>query len=112
MDYLEQVKTRIGLKDDLQDKQLEVIIKNVKAELLSRLPVELRTNDVPEGLEFIVIEVTLKRYNRIGAEGMSSESQDGRSSTYEPKDFDEYLPIIDRLFPVETIEREGSIKFY
>lgn len=111
MDYLEQVKTRIGLKDDLQDKQLEVIIKNVKAELLSRLPIDMR-EDVPEGLEFIVIEVTLKRYNRIGAEGMSSESQDGRSSTYEPKDFDEYLPIIDRLFPVETIECEGSIKFY
>lgn len=111
MDYLTKVKYRIGLKDNRQDEQLKVIIESVTAELLSRLPIDMR-EDVPEGLEFIVIEVTLKRYNRIGAEGMSSESQDGRSSTYEPKDFDEYLPIIDRFFPVETIEREGSIKFY
>ena len=43
---------------------------------------------------------------------MSSESQDGRSSTYEAKDFDEYLPIIEALFPKETYERKGSIKFY
>lgn len=112
MDYLKQVKTRIGLKDDLQDEQLEIIINNVKSELLSRLPLELRTNDVPEALAFIVIEVSNKRYNRIGAEGMSSESQDGRSSTYEAKDFDEYLPIIEALFPKETLEREGSVKFY
>ena len=73
MDYLTKVKSRIGLKDNRQDEQLKVIIENVTAELLSRLPIDLR-EDVPEGLEFIVIEV-------IGAEGMSSESQDGRSST-------------------------------
>ncbi|MCM5673634.1 phage head-tail connector protein, partial [Staphylococcus hominis] len=78
MDYLTKVKSRIGLKDNKQDEQLKVIIENVTAELLSRLPIGMR-EDVPEGLEFIVIEVTLKRYNRIGAEGMSSESQDGRS---------------------------------
>lgn len=111
MDYLKKVKSRIGLNDDKQDEQLKSIITNVESELLSRLPLTMQ-DAVPEQLEFIVIEVSNKRYNRIGSEGMSSESQDGRSSSYETNDFEEYLPIIQALFPVETIERKGSIKFY
>ena len=111
MDYLKKVKTHIGLTDDLQDEQLKTIIENVEAELLSRIPKQPDDN-IPSELDFIVIEVSSKRYNRIGAEGMTSESVDGRSNSFEANDFDAYDKIIDALFPVDTLERKGGIRFY
>nr|DAZ23516.1 MAG TPA: PORTAL PROTEIN, 15 PROTEIN, HEAD PROTEIN, VIRAL INFECTION, TAILED.2A [Caudoviricetes sp.] len=108
MNFLENVKKRIGIEDDKQDKQLIVIIDNVKNELLAMLPTIEDT--VPEEIEFIVIEVAAKRFNRIGAEGMSSESQDGRSSSYELHDFDEYSKVLDNLYFKD--EKKGFVHFY
>ncbi len=108
--YLEEVKNRIGLTDNEQDKQLNSIINNVAAELLSRLPVD--TISIPDRLRFIVVEVSTKRYNRIGAEGMSTDSQDGRSNTFERNDFEEYQSIIDALYPKIDSSKRGGVNFY
>ncbi|MGS2901806.1 phage head-tail connector protein [Staphylococcus aureus] len=91
MNFLKTLKTRIGIDDEQQDEQLKVIISNVEKELLAMLPTIEDT--IPEEIEFIVVEVSTKRYNRIGAEGMTSETQDGRSSSYELNDFDEYKSV-------------------
>lgn len=95
MKFLDNVKKRIGLDDNKQEDQLQVIIDNVEKELLAMLPTIEDT--IPEEIEFIVVEVATKRYNHIGAEGMTSETQDGRSSSYEKGDFEEYNKILERL---------------
>lgn len=109
MAYLEDVKLLIGLNDDKQDKQLSKIIDVTERRLISMLPKDVKA--VPDTLKWIVEEVAVKRYNRIGAEGMSSESVDGRSSKYQENDFDEYLSIIEDEFPAIS-STKGSIKFY
>ncbi|HDP2483255.1 TPA: phage head-tail connector protein, partial [Staphylococcus aureus] len=96
MNFLKTLKTRIGIDDEQQDEQLKVIISNVEKELLAMLPTIEDT--IPEEIEFIVVEVSTKRYNRIGAEGMTSETQDGRSSSYELNDFDEYKSVLNNLY--------------
>ncbi|MFF7217915.1 phage head-tail connector protein [Mammaliicoccus sciuri] len=106
-DYLEKVKRRLAINDVLQDDQLEIIIDNVMSELKMRTSL----NVIPNNLEFIVVEVATKRFNRIGAEGMSSESVEGRSSTYEQKDFEPYQSLLDYLYPKDS-RRKGSINFY
>lgn len=106
-DYIEKVKKRLGVKDDLQNDQLESIIENVESELQARIPDRI----IPESLNFIVIEISTKRYNRIGAEGMSSETVEGRSSAYESKDFDPYDDLLNKLYPKEKV-RKGSVQFY
>lgn len=108
MNFLENVKKRILITDDKQDDQLQVIIDNVKNELLAMLPTI--EDNVPEEIEFIVVEVATKRYNRIGAEGMTSETQDGRSSSYEKGDFEEYNKILDNLYYKD--EKKGYVNFY
>lgn len=105
---LEKVKKRVGIEDDLQDSQLESIIENVEAELIAKIP----DDSVPRQLEFIVIEVSTRRYNRIGAEGMTTESQDGRSNSYELNDFAGYEQIIDTLYPKDDRFKKGRVKFY
>ena len=108
MNFLENVKKRILITDDKQDDQLQVIIDNVKKELLAMLPTI--EDNVPEEIEFIVVEVATKRYNRIGAEGMTSETQDGRSSSYEKGDFEEYKKILDNLYYKDV--KKGYVNFY
>ena len=83
------ISKMISVNNDKQDDQLKVIIDNVKKELLAMLPTI--EDNVPEEIEFIIVEVATKRYNRIGAEGMSTESVDGRTNTFINGDFDEYF---------------------
>jgi len=39
-------------------------------------------NDVPEGTDEIIIQMVLVKYNRLGAEGLNSESFSGVSNNY------------------------------
>lgn len=105
----ENIKVLLGLKDSKQDGLLDIIIKNTESRLLSKLPFNLK--EVPDNLSFIVEEVAVKRYNRIGSEGMTTESVEGRTNTFQANDFDEYQLIIDELYPKEN-GAKGSIKFY
>ncbi|NCB82120.1 MAG: phage head-tail connector protein, partial [Bacilli bacterium] len=51
--------------------------------------------EVPPELEYVVLDVSLKRFNRIGQEGMQSYSQEGLSMTFSESDFDEYADEIE-----------------
>ncbi|WP_450626406.1 phage head-tail connector protein [Streptomyces sp. NPDC001193] len=109
MAVLENVKKLLSINDDKQDELLEIIINNTEKRLISLLPLE--TEEIPERLEYIVEEVSVKRFNRVGAEGMTQESIDGRSNTFQSNDFDEYMDVINALFPKETSKRGRGV-FY
>ena len=81
--------------DDKQSELIDVIIKLTERRLLQKLPKEIK--EVPHELQFIVTEISVKRYNRIGSEGMISESTSGHSMTFDMRDFDEYEGDIARF---------------
>ena len=109
MATLDNVKLLLSINDDLQDELLKKIIDNTEKRLISLLPLETET--IPERLEYIVEEVAVKRFNRVGAEAMSSESVDGRSSTFQSNDFDEYMDVIESLYP-KSRSQKGRGVFY
>ena len=109
MATLENVKLLLSIKDDLQDKLLMRIIDNTEKRLISLLPIGIE--EVPDRLEYIVEEVAVKRFNRVGAEGMTQESVDGRSNTFQANDFDEYMDVIDQYAP-RTTGKRGTGVFY
>lgn len=80
---------------DTQKELLKNIVELVEERLKSYLPKKYQ--EIPQKLNYIVIEVSIKRFNRVGSEGMQSESVEGHSATYFAKDFDEYLEDIDRF---------------
>lgn len=85
----EQIKLLLGIKDSLQDAVLDVIIKNVTAHLRSLLK-----KPVPSELDFIIVEISVRRFQRLGSEGMKSESVEGHNiSFYDLKD--EFVPYLD-----------------
>ncbi|MFG5045791.1 phage head-tail connector protein [Staphylococcus haemolyticus] len=109
MATLDNVKLLLSINDNVQDKLLNRIIDNTEKRLVSLLPLE--TEEVPERLEYIVEEVAVKRFNRVGAEGMTQESVDGRSNTFQANDFDEYMDVIDQYTP-RTTGKRGTGVFY
>lgn len=91
------------------DDKLEVIERRTK----ERLSAILDVDSVPNGLEHISYEVTLKRFNRIGNEGMSSYSQEGLSVAFPESDFDEYLSEINAWKDKQDIDnRRGRFRLY
>ena len=95
MQIIEQVKALLGIEDSLQDKQLEVIQKLTESHLKSYTGQAY----IPMNLEFIIVEVMVKRFNRIGAERMTSQSVEGLSNQFDStSDFEEYRGVLQRYF--------------
>lgn len=109
MATLDNVKLLLSINDNVQDELLKRIIDNTEKRLVSLLPIGIE--EVPDRLEYIVEEVAVKRFNRVGAEGMKQESVDGRSNTFQANDFDEYMDVIDQYTP-RTTGKRGTGIFY
>ena len=87
---LEEVRLLLGLTDNLQDKALETIMTMVTQRLLNRL--YGAPKGVPAELSYIVTEVTIARFNRLGSEHLKSDSDEGHTMTWYDND-DMFLPF-------------------
>ncbi len=91
-----KIKTLLGVDDTIQDEALSIIVTNVGKHLLIRLKrVDKDIEVVPEELDFVVEEISIRRYNLLGSEGMKSESVEGHSINF--------LDIQDYFIPYEGI---------
>ena len=81
-----KIKTLPGLKDNNQDDLLDVIIENTEQALCFKLSAD----EVPKELNYVLVEVAIKRFNRLKNEGMTSYSQEGESITFNSSDFDDF----------------------
>ena len=94
----ERIKTVLGIKDTLQDDVLGIIIENVERQLLRKLTrVNESIEEIPDELNYITEEIVVRRFNRLGSEGMKSESVEGhRIDFYDlNKEFDYYYEVIE-----------------
>ena len=70
---------------------------------------------VPIQLDFIIVETVIKRFNNLGTEGMTSESVDGHSISYD-KDYDEFKHYWRWIEPYieEHLDGHGehTVRFY
>ena len=106
MTILENVKELLGNPKNIDDK-LNVIIELTQKRLGNLLSVK----EVPEELEYIVIEVSVIRFNRIGSEGVSSHSVEGESMSFNDDDFDSYDKDIRSWLNNQGDLKKGSVRF-
>lgn len=82
----------IDNKDLDKQKLIEEIISLVATPVALYLGVE----EVPAELEYIIIELAIARYNRIGAEGYSEEKNDNVQNRFiETPMIEQYYPALD-----------------
>ena len=73
---LTRVKAILGVQD--KDSLLEVLIQNQTEALLAVIGETV----LPESLMYIVVETVIARYNRLGSEGLKSETIDVIGQTF------------------------------
>ena len=104
---LNKVKTMLGIMDNDVNGMLSLIIGSVTARLQSLLG----GIDPPQTLEYIVMEVSIARFNRIGSEGNKSHSVDGESVTFSDDDFEPYMRDIDKFLAGQSEPTKGKLRF-
>lgn len=105
---LTTLKTLLGIPDDSRDALLTTIVSAVQARLLLLLG---GASEVPESLAYIVPEVAVIRYNRIGSEGMSSHSVEGETVAYADNDFAGYMSEIEAYLDEQQTTKRGRVRF-
>lgn len=107
---LETLKMLLGFNDvdEARDKKLEWILQSTS----ERLKLLLNGAEPPEEMSHIIIEVAVKRFNRIGSEGMKSHDVEGETIQFNSSDFDEFKDEIQAyLDSLEDSKRKGRVRF-
>lgn len=88
---METIKALLGITDNSQDDLINTIISLTESRLKNLLG---GASTVPEALSYITTEVSIRRFNRIGSEGLASHSVEGETMTWPDDDFSPYLDDI------------------
>ena len=104
---LEKIKLLLGITDNDLDTKLTLIVDSVTA----RLKLLLGGLNPPSDLEHIIVEVSIIRFNRIGSEGMSAQSVEGESNTYQDNDFSGFADEIEAFKASQNNTKLGVIRF-
>lgn len=89
---IERIKLKLGLTaDNSQDDLLVILLSDA----IDYMTTYIGTDTIPKQLEFIAEEVAIKRYRRLGSEGISTETIDVLSTKYNTDDFLEFRAIMD-----------------
>lgn len=106
---LDRIKLMLGINDNDRDALITEIIR------LSAMPVllHIKQDSLPGELEWIVVELAVARYNRIGAEGLSQEQSDNIRNTYEGNVLDKYIQHLDAWVEANTEATEApKVRFF
>lgn len=106
---LEDLKLLLGIpeEDTSMDRKLTLIIEAAT----QRLKFLLGGLDPPEEMNYIILDVSAIRYNRIGSEGLSSHSVEGESLSFVENDFAGYMDDIQSYLDSRAEAAKGKVRF-
>lgn len=106
---LEDLKELLGIpqEDDSQDKKLDIILCTAS----KRLCFLLGKSEPPEELNYIILDVAIIRFNKIGSEGLSAHTVEGESLSFSEDDFAGYRDDIQAYLDQQKDARKGRLRF-
>lgn len=106
---LNELKIMLGIEE--KDTDADTLITLIVTKTTQRLKNKLNVEIVPAELDYIVFEIAVKRWNRIGAEGMASQTIEGKSETFQESDFDEFKDDIQAWLDRQNDKKRGKVRF-
>ena len=106
---LENLKMMLGIAPENTDK--DALLKQLISLATARLKGLLGGVEPPESLDYIILEVSIKRFNRIGSEGLSSHSVEGESLSFSNDDFAEFTEDIKTFLTSQKEATKGKVRF-
>lgn len=96
---IKRVKRLLFLKSppETGDVDLDELLKDIVDMTSQRLKSLTGLKEISSDLDYIVVEVSIKRFNRLKNEGMKTYSQEGESIAFNDNDFAEFSTEIKRL---------------
>lgn len=104
---LNDLKLLLGIEGESLDEKLKLIIATATA----RLKVLLGGIEPPDSLEYIIREVAIIRFNKIGSEGMKSQTVEGESMTFDDNDFSGFMDEIQAYLESQKESARGRVRF-
>lgn len=106
---LETLKTLLGIPAD--DTTRDAVLNWILTATTRRLKILLGGIDPPEELEYIIIEVSVIRYNKIGSEGFTAHDVEGESIDLSESDFAGYTDEIEAYLTSLADSKIGKVRF-
>lgn len=104
---LEDLKLLLGIGGTELDEKLTWILSTTKR----RLQIMLGGIEPPENMYYMITEISVIRFNRIGSEGVSAHSVDGESMTFADDDFAPYMAEINAYLDSQSDSKRGKLRF-
>lgn len=104
---LDNLKQMLDITDNTLDAKLTLIIDTATARLKSLLG----GIQPPDSLSYIILEVSIIRFNRIGSEGLTSHSVEGESLSFTDSDFAAFSEDIQIFLENQREGTRGRLRF-
>ena len=95
---LNRIKTLLNIEGN--ENLIYEIVNITESKILNYI----NASEMPKELEFVLIELAIQRFNRIGSEGIASESIDGKSVYYDD-DFIGYKHYLDDYISRNSVKK-------
>ena len=95
---LNRIKTLLNIEGN--ENLIYEIVNITESKILNYI----NATEMPKELEFVLIELAVQRFNRIGSEGIASESIDGKSVSYDD-DFTGYKHYLDDYISRNSVRK-------
>ncbi|WP_338230741.1 phage head-tail connector protein [Lactiplantibacillus paraxiangfangensis] len=93
---LKSCKLRIGIDDDTQDNLLNDLIKDATDRVLAYVNQDGKVaSELPTAVIWVIKDVTVKMFNRIGDEGKTASGEGNVSNTWADIDLSQYADALD-----------------
>lgn len=106
---LNELKVMLGI--DANDTGIDDRLKLIISAATARLKMLLGGVEPPESLDYIIRDVSIIRFNRIGSEGMTSHTVEGESITFAASDFDAFADDIQAFLDNQKDSARGRVRF-
>lgn len=95
---LDTIKRMLSIEDNARDDLLQDLMNICKNLIL----LEINEVEIPNTLEWILIEVVIARYNKLSPEGFTSESIEGGSISFCEDILELYRPLLKKYMENKT----------
>ena len=95
---LNRIKTLLNCEGN--EELITEIVNITEAKILNYI----NAIEIPVELEFVLVELSIQRFNRIGSEGIASENIDGKSVSYDD-DFTGYKHYLDDYISRNSVRK-------
>lgn len=103
---VDNLKVKLNIQNDDDDLVLGLFLDDA----VHLIMLYLETKDFPDELGFIAEDIAIKKYRRMGNEGVQSEKIDVLTTTFSSSKYlEEYIPYLD-LYKKNTLKKDKKLR--